>query len=82
MGAGIQACLVLNVCSQIPVQVASRIVEAAQAAGASQLVLVSPLGAGGGGGLFGGFLGGGGSSSAIEQACSSFELSLWMWRRV
>ncbi len=53
----------------IPIQVASRIVEAAQTAGASQLVLVSPSGGGGGGGLFGGFLGGGGSSSAVEQAC-------------
>ena len=50
-------------------QAASRIVEAAQVAGASQLVLVSSSGGGGGGGFFGGFLGGGGSSSSIEQAC-------------
>ncbi|CAL5223303.1 g5794 [Coccomyxa viridis] len=54
---------------RIDAKVASRIVEAAQAAGASQLVLVAPSGAGGGGGgFFGGFLGGGGgSSSAVEE---------------
>ena len=65
---------------RIATQVASRIVEAAQAAGASQLVLVAPSGAGGGGGLFGGFLGGGGSSSAVEQASDHADLlwsSLW-----
>ena len=60
---------------RVPVQTASRIVEAAQAAGASQLVLVSPSGAGGGGGgFFGGFLGGGGSSSAVEEACDPLSL--------
>ena len=80
----VKGSLVMTTHWPINLQVASRIVEAAQAAGASQLVLVSPSGAGGGGGLFGGFLGGGGGlNSAVEEACDPAELS-WhlsvMWQ--
>ena len=51
-------------------QVAQRVVEAAKAVNAAQVVLVAPSGSSGGG-LFGGLFGGAaGSSSVIEQARS------------
>jgi len=60
-----------HLCHDMPhaLQMASRIVEAAQVAGASQLVLVSPSGAADRSGFFGFLGGGGGSSSSVEQAC-------------